>query len=120
MWNDDWLELEIATCVNFLIVNLRCRMTITNKVLSLLASISLLFFSANDTLEYLSPTQRLILYGEVKRTIMSAILSADDLNDFISPGVACIKPIETLPSRKDDASVTENPVPLISELWLTT
>ncbi|KAF4783793.1 iron only hydrogenase large subunit domain-containing protein [Colletotrichum scovillei] len=29
---------------------------------------------------------------------MSAILSADDLNDFISPGVACIKPIETLPS----------------------
>ncbi|PGH30243.1 ferredoxin hydrogenase [[Emmonsia] crescens] len=32
---------------------------------------------------------------------MSAILSADDLNDFISPGVACIKPIETLP-RKDD------------------
>ncbi|CAZ86269.1 unnamed protein product [Tuber melanosporum] len=29
---------------------------------------------------------------------MSAILSADDLNDFISPGVACIKPIETLPA----------------------
>jgi len=28
---------------------------------------------------------------------MSAILSVDDLNDFISPGVACIKPIETLP-----------------------
>lgn len=28
---------------------------------------------------------------------MSAILSADDLNDFISPGVACIKPVETLP-----------------------
>lgn len=27
---------------------------------------------------------------------MSAILSADDLNDFITPGVACIKPIETL------------------------
>lgn len=26
---------------------------------------------------------------------MSAILSADDLNDFISPGVACIKPVET-------------------------
>lgn len=25
---------------------------------------------------------------------MSAILSADDLNDFISPGVACIKPVE--------------------------
>ncbi|KAK7426346.1 Cytosolic Fe-S cluster assembly factor nar1 [Neonectria magnoliae] len=29
---------------------------------------------------------------------MSAILSTDDLNDFISPGVACIKPIETLPA----------------------
>lgn len=26
---------------------------------------------------------------------MSAILSADDLNDFISPGVACIKPVES-------------------------
>ncbi|EON67390.1 hypothetical protein W97_06643 [Coniosporium apollinis CBS 100218] len=32
---------------------------------------------------------------------MSAILSADDLNDFISPGVACIKPIETLPEKAD-------------------
>ncbi|KAL1841625.1 hypothetical protein VTJ49DRAFT_6802 [Mycothermus thermophilus] len=30
---------------------------------------------------------------------MSAILSVDDLNDFISPGVACIKPIETLPEQ---------------------
>ena len=30
---------------------------------------------------------------------MSAILSADDLNDFISPGVACIKPVETLPAQ---------------------
>lgn len=29
---------------------------------------------------------------------MSAILSADDLNDFISPGVACIKPIEAIPA----------------------
>lgn len=26
---------------------------------------------------------------------MSTILSADDLNDFIAPGVACIKPVET-------------------------
>ncbi|KAF2463330.1 iron hydrogenase [Lindgomyces ingoldianus] len=34
---------------------------------------------------------------------MSAILSADDLNDFISPGVACIKPIETLPEDKSNA-----------------
>lgn len=31
----------------------------------------------------------------------SAILSADDLNDFISPGVACIKPVETLPKTDD-------------------
>lgn len=31
---------------------------------------------------------------------MSAILSSDDLNDFISPGVACIKPIETIPTSK--------------------
>lgn len=35
---------------------------------------------------------------------MSAILSADDLNDFISPGVACIKPIETLPLQKSEVS----------------
>lgn len=33
---------------------------------------------------------------------MSAILSADDLNDFISPSVACIKPIESLPSSPSD------------------
>lgn len=33
---------------------------------------------------------------------MSAILSADDLNDFISPGVACIKPIETLPAQQSE------------------
>ena len=32
---------------------------------------------------------------------MSAILSADDLNDFISPGVACIKPVETLPKQAE-------------------
>ena len=31
---------------------------------------------------------------------MSAILSADDLNDFINPGIACIKPIETLPKQQ--------------------
>lgn len=34
---------------------------------------------------------------------MSAILSVDDLNDFISPGVACIKPVETLPAAAADA-----------------
>lgn len=35
---------------------------------------------------------------------MSAILSADDLNDFISPGVACIKPIETLPVKEESSA----------------
>ncbi|KAI5862596.1 cytosolic Fe-S cluster assembly factor nar-1 [Durotheca rogersii] len=35
---------------------------------------------------------------------MSAILSADDLNDFISPGVACIKPVETLPPAPQSAN----------------
>ncbi|RDW71939.1 hypothetical protein BP5796_07973 [Coleophoma crateriformis] len=37
---------------------------------------------------------------------MSAILSADDLNDFISPGVACIKPIETLPAAPPPVSTS--------------
>ncbi|KAH8727507.1 cytosolic Fe-S cluster assembly factor NAR1 [Phaeosphaeriaceae sp. PMI808] len=43
---------------------------------------------------------------------MSAILSADDLNDFISPGVACIKPIETLPIKPEDNS---NPYEVTTE-----
>ncbi|KAK4634886.1 Cytosolic Fe-S cluster assembly factor NAR1 [Fulvia fulva] len=40
---------------------------------------------------------------------MSAILSVDDLNDFISPGVACIKPVETLPKQQpaDDSNAYE-------------
>ena len=51
---------------------------------------------------------------------MSAILSADDLNDFISPGVACIKPVETLPVvdnsnpyevTTEDKAAAANPVP---------
>src|SRR6201996_7153591 len=33
---------------------------------------------------------------------MSAILSADDLNDFINPGVACINPAETLPKQQPE------------------
>ncbi|KAK6335459.1 Cytosolic Fe-S cluster assembly factor nar1 [Orbilia brochopaga] len=41
---------------------------------------------------------------------MSAILSADDLNDFISPGVACIKPVETLP-----AATSSNPYEVTTE-----
>ncbi|KAL8970892.1 MAG: hypothetical protein Q9197_003569 [Variospora fuerteventurae] len=49
---------------------------------------------------------------------MSAILSADDLNDFISPGVACIKPVETLPLQKPEENInpyevtTEDKVPV--------
>ncbi|KAF2761937.1 iron hydrogenase [Pseudovirgaria hyperparasitica] len=42
---------------------------------------------------------------------MSAILSSDDLNDFISPGVACIKPIETLPKETSN----ENPYEVTTE-----
>ena len=38
---------------------------------------------------------------------MSAILSADDLNDFISPSVACIKPVETLPKQKEQLTSYE-------------
>jgi iron only hydrogenase large subunit-like protein len=38
---------------------------------------------------------------------MSTILSADDLNDFISPGVACIKPIETLPAPSESLNPYE-------------
>ncbi|KAF2003276.1 iron hydrogenase [Amniculicola lignicola CBS 123094] len=44
---------------------------------------------------------------------MSAILSADDLNDFISPGVACIKPVETLPVQKPSDS--SNPYEVTTE-----
>ncbi|KAL8640727.1 MAG: hypothetical protein Q9228_002384 [Teloschistes exilis] len=44
---------------------------------------------------------------------MSAILSADDLNDFISPGVACIKPVETLPLQKPEKDI--NPYEVTTE-----
>ncbi|EKV04773.1 Iron-sulfur cluster assembly associated protein Nar1, putative [Penicillium digitatum] len=44
---------------------------------------------------------------------MSAILSADDLNDFISPGVACIKPVETLPPK--DSKKTEDAYEVTTE-----
>ncbi|KAI4255709.1 MAG: hypothetical protein LQ352_002426 [Teloschistes flavicans] len=44
---------------------------------------------------------------------MSAILSADDLNDFISPGVACIKPVETLPLQKPEKN--DNPYEVTTE-----
>ncbi|KAK6463886.1 nuclear architecture related protein [Scheffersomyces coipomensis] len=36
---------------------------------------------------------------------MSAILSQDDLNDFISPSVACIKPI--VPASQDESNIGE-------------
>ncbi|EEH45643.1 iron-sulfur cluster assembly protein NAR1 [Paracoccidioides brasiliensis Pb18] len=44
---------------------------------------------------------------------MSAILSSDDLNDFISPGVACIKPVETLP--EEDSKNQENAYEVTTE-----
>ena len=44
---------------------------------------------------------------------MSAILSADDLNDFINPGVACIKPVETLP--KQQPPTDDNPYEVTTE-----
>ncbi|KAK5120559.1 hypothetical protein LTR85_006215 [Meristemomyces frigidus] len=44
---------------------------------------------------------------------MSAILSADDLNDFINPGVACIKPVETLPQQQPELS--SNPYEVTTE-----
>lgn len=49
---------------------------------------------------------------------MSAILSADDLNDFISPGVACIKPVETLPVQKpEESSVRTFTIPSDNEAY---
>lgn len=45
---------------------------------------------------------------------MSAILLADDLNDFISPGVACIKPVEVKPTEAGEVEIQidENGNPL--------
>ncbi|KAF8419726.1 putative iron-sulfur cluster assembly associated protein Nar1 [Tirmania nivea] len=58
---------------------------------------------------------------------MSAILSASDLNDFISPGVACIKPVEPLPAPPPPSNpyevITEdspsNPQPKSAQISLT-
>lgn len=44
---------------------------------------------------------------------MSAILSAEDLNDFIAPGVACIKPIEPLQTNHEHTS--HNPYEVTTE-----
>lgn len=44
---------------------------------------------------------------------MSAILSVDDLNDFINPGVACIKPVETLPLQQPEENA--NPYEVTTE-----
>ena len=49
----------------------------------------------------------------LSHSTMSAILSADDLNDFISPGVACIKPVETLPQQQPEESA--NPYEVTTE-----
>ena len=39
---------------------------------------------------------------------MSAILSESQLNDFISPGVACIKPVETLPAQQQQSDASNS------------
>lgn len=49
---------------------------------------------------------------------MSAILSADDLNDFISPSVACIKPIESLPTAPTQQPSDADPSSLENEVIL--
>lgn len=55
---------------------------------------SIIIYRSDSILLY---TNQSSLSRESEPPKMSAILSVDDLNDFISPGVACIKPIETLP-----------------------
>lgn len=50
---------------------------------------------------------------------MSAILSADDLNDFISPGVACIKPVETLPQQQPPPEEPSNEYEVTTEERVT-
>ena len=46
---------------------------------------------------------------------MSAILSADDLNDFISPGVACIKPVQDVPASHESNESGEVEIQIDSE-----
>ena len=45
---------------------------------------------------------------------MSAILSESQLNDFIAPGVACIKPVETLPAQQPPSD-SSNPYEVTTE-----
>ncbi|KAI9727554.1 MAG: Cytosolic Fe-S cluster assembly factor nar1 [Chrysothrix sp. TS-e1954] len=45
----------------------------------------------------------------------SAILSADTLNDFISPGVACIKPVEPLPAQQPAPEPASNAYEVTTE-----
>ena len=60
------------------------------------------------------PRQTLGFTGREHTTGMSAILSSDDLNDFISPGVACIKPVETLPKEINADPAVGYTLPLIT------
>ena len=46
---------------------------------------------------------------------MSAILSESQLNDFITPGVACIKPVETLPAQQPASEQSSNPYEVTTE-----
>ncbi|KAL9055323.1 MAG: hypothetical protein Q9162_003630 [Coniocarpon cinnabarinum] len=46
---------------------------------------------------------------------MSAILSESQLNDFITPGVACIKPVETLPAQQPASEQSLDPYEVTTE-----
>ncbi|KAL2757609.1 hypothetical protein ACRALDRAFT_206885 [Sodiomyces alcalophilus JCM 7366] len=80
------------------------------KMISILACPSILFNITDNHF----PTATL------KTSTMSAILSADDLNDFISPGVACIKPVETLPNAPPPDASLETEVILDGKQGATT
>lgn len=81
-------------------------MSVDRKV----ASKHSVFHSVHVTIRIKTRFSHVSFARPVINLAMSAILSADDLNDFINPGVACIKPIETLPKQqpaKDNANPYE-------------
>jgi hypothetical protein len=88
---------------NFFVCFLRLRGPITNQTLEPFIPLYLhlyTLFPADDTPRLVTCFSSFSSFKPTLLPAMSAILSADDLNDFISPGVACIKPVETLPAAK--------------------
>jgi len=71
----------------------QARIPTTDCSYSIILLLAILLFSRADS-TYVS--------FERSTAVMSAILSADDLNDFINPGIACIKPVETLPKQQPE------------------